>query len=323
MPQGAITILVIVLLFPDPRRPHTPLSWPQRLLRLDPLGTLLFTPSIVTLLLALQQGGSAHPWASARILSLLAASAALLALFAYLQHRLGDRATVPTRIVRQRNVWAAGLFALCLGAAFILSVYFLPLWFQAVRGASAVASGLANLPLLIAVVAASLAAGGLVTLWGHYAPFMLASTVLASVGYGLCTTLGPRSPPAAWVGFQLVAGAGVGLGLQQPLMAVQAVLPLRDVPTGTALAVFLQTLGGAVSVAVGQAVFSNTVADADSALEAGPGLGIGVEAEMVGVYNGGITRAFWVCAVAAAMTVFGSTLVQWRSVKPGRASSCA
>lgn len=207
-------------------------------------------------------------------------------------------------------------------------MYFLPLWFQAVRGSSAVASGLSNLPLLISVVAVSLAAGGLVTLWGHYAPFMLLSTLLMSLGYGLSTTLGPDSPAAAWVGFQLLAGAGVGAGLQQPLMAVQAVLPLRDVPTGTAIVVFLQTLGGAVSVSAGQAVFSNTVlrsagdipgVDAKGMLETGGE----VRGAMVGVYNAGITRAFWVCAFAAAGTVVGSGLVQWKSVKAKRAPGCA
>lgn len=324
--QGAITILVILLLFPDPHRPRTPLPWAQRLARLDPIGTLLFTPSIVTLLLALQQGGSSHPWTSPRIISLLSASAVLLLLFLYLQHRLGEHATVPPRVFRQRNVWSAGVFALCLGAAFILSTYFFPLWFQAVRGASAVDSGLSNLPLLIAVVAVSLAAGALVTLWGHYAPFMLLSTLLMSVGYGLSSTLRPDSGPAAWIGYQLLAGAGVGFGLQQPLMAVQAVLPLRDVPTGTAVVVFLQTLGGAVSVSAGQAVFSNTVLrapgmDAGGVLDVGVGMAR-VSGELVGVYNEGITRAFWVCAAAAAATVFGSGFVQWRSVKGAR-EACA
>lgn len=320
--QGAITILVILLLFPDPHRPRTPLTLPQRLQRLDPLGTLLFTPSILTLLLALQQGGTTHPWTSTPILSLLSASSLLLLSFLYLQHRLGDNATVPPRIFRQRNVWTAGLFALFLGAAFILSQYFLPLWFQAVKGASAVSSGLCNLPLLISVVVVSLVAGGLVTLWGHYAPFMLLSTLLMSLGYGLSTTLTPGSSAAAWVGYQLLAGAGVGAGLQQPLMAAQAVLPLRDVPTGTAIVVFLQTLGGAVSVSAGQAVFSNSLGGAPGAdlLDVGGGR---VDGDKAGAYNTGITRAFWVCAFAAAGTVFGSGLVQWRSLKTKRASSCA
>lgn len=251
-------------------------------------------------------------------------------LFLFLQRRLGDRATVPPRVFLRRNVWAAGVFALFLGAAFILSTYFLPLWFQAVKGSSAVDSGLSNLPLLISVVFVSLAAGALVTLWGHYAPFMLLSTLFMSVGYGMISTFKPDTPPAAWVGYQLIAGAGVGLGLQQPLMAVQAVLPLPDVPTGTAIVVFLQTLGGAVSVSVGQAVFSAAVVsgaekvlhglDPQEVLHMGAaglrgGLG-GEEMEvLVGVFNEGIGRVFWVCAGAAAATGVGSGLVRWRSVK--------
>ncbi|SPN96573.1 related to DHA14-like major facilitator; ABC transporter [Cephalotrichum gorgonifer] len=336
LPIGAITILVILLFFPDPHRPSNPLIWPQRLRNMDPIGTLLFTPSIALLLLALQQGGSpTRPWTSPPILSLVAASLALMLLFIYLQLRLADSATVPPRILSQRNVWAAGVFALFLGAAFILSTYFLPLWFQAVKGSTAVLSGLRTLPLLISVVAVSLVAGALVTLWGHYAPFMLLSTLLMSAGYGLLSTLSPSSAPAAWASYQLLAGCGVGLGLQQPLMAVQAVLPLRDVPIGTAIVVFLQTLGGAVSVSVGQAVLSDAVAagilaflpavDPRRVLEVGatrlrdevagdPGALAGLEA----VYSKGVASVFRVCTAAATMTVFGSALVQWRSMKGGR-----
>lgn len=228
---------------------------------------------------------------------------------------------MPPRVFRQRNVWTAGLFALFLGAAFILSMYFLPVWFQKVKGSSAISSGLSNLPLLISVVVVSLVAGGLVTYWGHYAPFMLLSTLLMSLGYGLSTTLKPDSPPAAWIGYQLLAGAGVGAGLQQPLMAVQAVLPLRDVPTGTAIVVFLQTLGGAVSVSAGQAVFNSFLHSAEGAdAKDVPEMGAKVDP---GVWNGGITRAFWVCAFAAAGTVLGSGLVQWQSVKGKKKLSCA
>ncbi|CAI4216987.1 unnamed protein product [Parascedosporium putredinis] len=143
-----------------------------------------------------------------------------------------------------RNVYSSALYNFHLGAAFLLSVYFLPLWFQAVKGASAVSSGLYNLPLLIAVVVFSLGAGWLVTRWGYYAPFMLSGSLAMALGYGLISTFKPDTPPVQWIGYQLLAGTGVGLGLQQPLVAVQAVLPLADVPTGTAIVAGNRRVGG-------------------------------------------------------------------------------
>jgi hypothetical protein len=54
-----------------------------------------------------------------------------------------------------------------------------------------------------------------------------------------------------------MASVGVGLGLQQPLIAVQTVLPIDLIPVGTAVVVFAQTLRGAVCVAIAQSVFQN------------------------------------------------------------------
>lgn len=336
LPIG-ITTMVIIACFLPPLRPATTIEKKEHRLLIekikefDPIGTVLFMPSIICLLLALQWGGTTYAWHDARIIALFALFGVLFAAFSFVQYRLpANMATVPIHIIRKRTVWASVLFIFAAGAAFTSCLYFLPIWFQAVKGVSAVSSGLMNLPMLISLVLMSLVAGIAVTVFGHYAPFMIAATVLMSVGYGLIATFTPDTKPAMWIGYQVLAGAGMGLGTQQPLMAVQTVLETADIPIGTSVIIFIQTLGGALFVSITENVFTNKLVE--YILQRIPGLdpevvlAVGVTnidsvvpAAMLPAvklaYNDALRQAFLISTVMAAATVVGSALVEWRSVK--------
>lgn len=333
LPVGAVTMVVIFWFFPDPKREPVNNGEPlaQRIMRFDPFGTLVFMPAIISLLLALQWGGTTYEWNNWRIILLFCFFGVLIIAFIYFQFRQGDRATVPPRIVAKRSVWSAGFFIMCLGGAFLGSVYYLPIWFQAVKDASAVGSGIMNLPMLVAVVLLSVVAGGIVTVWGYYTPFMIVGSVLASIGYGLTTLFEPDTSSGKWIGFQILIGAGIGIGFQQPLMAVQTVLDIADVPTGMSLIVFLQTLGGALFVSVAQNIFANKlvtyvgeyvpeIPNPASILAVGatsikdafaPALLPGVKL----AFNDALTQTFVVFTALAAISILGALAVEWRSVK--------
>ena len=289
-------------------------------------------PAVVCLLLALQWGTTSYLWSDGRVVALLAVSGVLLAVFAALQYLQQEDATVPLRVLRQRTVWSCGSYSFCLGGAFFVLCYYIPLWFQAVQGVSAVESGIRNLPMLISVVVASAGAGAAVSWLGHYAPFMVAGTAAMAVGAGLLALFEPATPAAAWIGYQLLFGTGVGLGMQQPLMAVQTVLGLRDVATGTSVINFLQTIGGALFVSGAQAVFADRLVSDLSGSNKIPGLDPAkilasgatnirdvVAPEhvhrVIRSYNYALVGAFLVAAGLAAATAFGAATVEWRSVK--------
>jgi len=79
-------------------------------------------------------------------------------------------------------------------------VYYLPIWFQAVKNVSAYQSGIDSLPLILALVVSSILAGALVRRLGYYVPFMIANSVIMSIGAGLITTLVPSTGHAKWIG---------------------------------------------------------------------------------------------------------------------------
>ncbi|EXA01913.1 major facilitator superfamily domain-containing protein [Fusarium oxysporum f. sp. albedinis] len=330
LPIGAITVVVILFFFPEPVRDIEPATWRVRFWQLDPIGTGIFMPAIVCLLLALQWGGVDYDWDDSVITSLFMLAAFLLILFVYVQYKMDENATVPPRIFKKRTVWAGAFFSFNTGACFLTAMYFLPIWFQAVQGQSPIMSGVRNLPMLLGIVLCAMAAGAAVTAWGYYTPFMIAGSILMAIGFGIITTFEVETSTAKWIGYQLIAGIGVGVGLQQSLIAVQVVCEMVDVPTATALIVFAQTLGGALCVTAGNTVFTNTLINKIN--EHVPGLdpyfviatgatnirSVIREEWLDGVilaYNDALTTSFYVGAGTASATIIGAMLVEWRSVK--------
>ncbi|KAI0468776.1 MFS general substrate transporter [Xylaria cf. heliscus] len=333
LPIGAVTLVVIALFFPDPvkRKPQVQVqeTFMERLMRFDPIGTLIFIPAIVSLLLALQWGGVTYPWNNGRIIGLFVVFGVLILVFLFVQWRQQENATVPPRIFRNRTVMAGSFFAFSIGSAFFLFIYYIPIWFQSVQGVSAVNSGIRNLPMLLSVVVASLVAGGLITAFGYYTPFMIIGTVLAAIGGGLLTTWTPHTNTATWIGYQIIFGIGVGASLQQPLIAVQTVLDIKDVPVGTSVIAFMQTLGGALFVSVGNSVFNNKLAEElvqnvpsvapKDIINTGTTNLHKLPADIVpGVllsYNNALTTAFIVATALAAIAILGAAFMEWKSVK--------
>jgi hypothetical protein len=86
-------------------------------------GTLLFG-AFTCLLLGIQWGGSTYAWDSSRVIGLFVGLGLLLALFIAQQWRLGDQATIPYRILKQRSVLMGSLFICCSqGTSMIVSPF--------------------------------------------------------------------------------------------------------------------------------------------------------------------------------------------------------
>lgn len=231
----------------------------SRVRELDLPGAGLLTAAITFLLLVLQWGGKEYPWNNGRVIGLLVGFVVLIIVFIGMQVWLGEKATLPPRIMGQRTVAAGSVFVTLFGASAYLFMYYLPIFFQSIRGSSAFTSGLQLLPILIGLVISSAVTGGLVTAFGFYTPFLIGSTALFAVGAGLITTYDAAMSDATWIGFQVLAGAGLGAGFQVPQTAVQTVLAQDDIPIGSSTLIFFQTMGGTIFLQVGQAVFQNSL----------------------------------------------------------------
>ncbi|KAF2149693.1 MFS general substrate transporter [Myriangium duriaei CBS 260.36] len=333
LPIGAVTMVIIMFILsaPPPRKAAT--STKEKVLELDPLGTIVFVPAIVCLLLALQWGGSDYPWTSWRVILCLVLFAVLIVTFAAIQILDKDHATIPINVITNRSILAGFIFALGLAGAMLVFAYYVPIWFQAVKGVTAVKSGIDTLPNIIAVVIASNIAGFSVSRLGYYTPYLICSAVLMAIGAGLITTWKVDTYHAAWIGYQVLFGFGQGLGMQQPGTAAQTVLERADVPVGISVMFFAQNLGGAIFISVANNIFGNKLM---SYLEAIPGLTDTIDvarlshagatdlrksvpedqlAAVLVAYNKAVIDAFYVALGTAAMTILPALAMEWKSVK--------
>ncbi|CAG8086237.1 unnamed protein product [Penicillium olsonii] len=330
LPIGGITFFFVLFWFQSPKAILSTKSFKEQMGELDLLGSLFFLPSIICLLLALQWGGSKYPWNNGRIIALFVVFGVLIIAFCAVQVWSKDKATIPPRLIKKRSVWGSVWFSLALGSAFFVFAYYLPIWFQSIKGASATKSGIMNLPTIISVVILSILSGGLTTACGYYTPFMIASPIIMSIGAGLLTTLEVDSGHAKWIGYQAIFGIGIGLGMQQPMIVAQTALKPADVPVGTAMVIFAQTLGGAIFISVAQNVFQNGLItnfakyapeqNAPQLISAGAtmirSLVKGEDLHQVLLaYNAAITETFYVAVAMGALSMIGPIFVEWISVK--------
>ncbi|KAL2266199.1 hypothetical protein VTJ83DRAFT_5551 [Remersonia thermophila] len=329
---GAAMVAIFLVLHIEQKRDD--LTVLQRVLRLDLPGTAMIIPAVVCLLLALQWGGTEHPWNSSVIIGLFVGFAIMLVVFVAIQIWKGDHGTLPPRLFKNRDVVCAMIFAFFFGAAFFPLVYYLSLYFQAVMGDTAVQAGIKLLPMLIAVVITSVLSGGLITLVGYYNPFILPSMALFAVGSGLITTFSLHSPLRVWFGYQVVAGLGVGVGFQTGALVVQNNVSHEWIPQATACVQFFQALGGAIFIAVAQAVFQNGLTDgiAKSAPQLDPMIFIRIGAneipmvlesmnlsnlltEVLTAYLGGLRNSFFITVACACAAFVAAAGLSWKKIQ--------
>lgn len=112
--NAPLGVSVLILIFCSLKLEKTdgqiPNSLRNKLHSLDPMGIGLLLGAVCCLLLVLQQGGTLWPWNSAKIIGLLAGFSILSIAFGFVQRRLGERATISVRILRDRTVLSGSLF---------------------------------------------------------------------------------------------------------------------------------------------------------------------------------------------------------------------
>ncbi|KAJ5733723.1 MFS general substrate transporter, partial [Penicillium malachiteum] len=252
----------------------------SKLACVDFIGCTLFLGAVCCLLLALQWGGQTKPWSSVTIIGLFVGTVALITLFAYVQWQRDENALIPLRVLRKRNVLTSAMVLFFLGGAIYLFSYYLPFYFEAVRGISAVTSGVNFIPLMLSQMVSLVIIGAVVKECGHYVsdkrhqmnvskndgyltrlqvPFILFGNLVAIVGAALLTQLDLHTATIKWAAYFVVTGIGLGMAMQLPYTAIHITLSAEDLPTGNAIAVLFYQLGGAISISMGQTVVLCTI----------------------------------------------------------------
>jgi EmrB/QacA subfamily drug resistance transporter len=283
VPIGAAGLLLAPRVVPESR-----LQGARR--RFDPLGAVSVTGGLLLLVYTISKAPQAG-WGSARTITLLAVSAALLVAFVVIEARTAAP-LMPLRIFRLRTVAVANAVGLLLGGSFFAFIFIGTLYMQQVLGYSALQAGTAWL-------AAS-----------------LTSVALAGVAQKLVTTI--STGPVLALGMAMIGG-GIVWATQVPVHGhfwTALAGPFFVTGAGTAFAFIPVSIGGLAGVAEHQAGLASGLLNTSQQLGGAVGTAIAstVAATRLGTLlgehkpanvalTGGFHWALWVCGAIALLAL--------------------
>lgn len=130
---------------------------------MDLFGLVLLWPAAIMFFLALQWGGVQYEWTSATVIGLFVGAAVTFLLFLWWEHHYGDNALLPFAMLRTRVIYSASATMFFFMGAMLTAYYYLPIYFQAVKGDAPLMSGVHILPSVVSQVLVTMSTGTLST----------------------------------------------------------------------------------------------------------------------------------------------------------------
>lgn len=257
---------VLLLLFLDVHNPRTKLG--EGVMAVDWFGTLSILAVTLLLLLGLDFGGATFPWDSPKVICLIVFGTLMIGFFLFSEKRLAKYPLMPLSVFKNWSNNAAFLLTFAHGMVSIGTEYYLPLYFQSVKQASPLRSGILILPMTVTEAAVDIMVGILIHRTGRYREITWAGVTLMTLGTGLYINFRTDTSVARIVGFEIIGGIGTALLFQAPLIAIQNTVSQADTATATATLGFIRNLATSLSIVLGGVVFQNSMAARQSSLAA-------------------------------------------------------
>ena len=228
--------------------------------KVDYLGATLIAAGVSVILIWVSFVDNSFGWLSWETAAMVGAGLVLLALAVWVEARVAEP-VVPLPIVRQRTTALAILGSLAVGMAMFGGAVFLGQYFQIGRGYSPTEAGLLMIPMMFGILISSTIAGRMITKSGRIKPYVVAGTLILVVGFGGLSMLDHDTPLWYVGGAMALVGIGVGLSMQNLVLAVQNTVSLKDIGAASSTVAFFRSLGGTIGVSVLGAVLARRVSD--------------------------------------------------------------
>jgi EmrB/QacA subfamily drug resistance transporter len=319
--------LAVVALVLIQRTLHLPVV--RRQVSIDYLGAALLAAGVCDLLIWITLAGNDFAWASGTSFTLAGIGVVLLALAVVVEMRVAEP-IIPLRLFRDRTTTLATLGSIAVGVAMFGGAVFLGQYFQIARGYSPTAAGLLSLPMVAGSMVSATVSGQLISRTGRWKVYLVVGAVLLTAGFGLLATTDHETSMVLIGVYLLVLGLGLGMTMQNLVLAVQNTVAVTDLGAASSTVSFFRSLGGTVGVSVLGAILASRVTDltarglAEAGIDVGQGGGSGAEVGIgqlnsvppevgsiiAAAYGDATATIFLVAAVLAALSVLAVVLIR-------------
>ncbi|KAA8911480.1 major facilitator superfamily domain-containing protein [Sphaerosporella brunnea] len=225
--------------------------------RVDWLGAVLFVASTTAILIPISWGGVMYPWDHWRTLVPLILGFFGMGTFVAWEVYGAREPLITLRVFMNRTA-AVSYFGTVMHGIILWSVlYYLPLYFEAVKNMSPIMAGVSVFPETFTVAPASIVVGIVVSITGRFRWAVWTGWTLTTTGMGLMYLLDVQTKTVAWIFLNLVGGLGTGMLFPSMAFAIQASASNEDTATAVAMFSFLRAFGQSFGVAIGGVIFQN------------------------------------------------------------------
>ncbi|CAG9990396.1 unnamed protein product [Clonostachys byssicola] len=254
IPFAAI-VLVLIPMFLRLSKP--PGSVIDKLRQFDWLGSFVFVGAATCTLMPLTWGGVQYEWDQWQTLFPLLLGIIVLFAFGIYESYVPKEPIMTMSLLRSYEMLYSLLSGIINAAIVYGSLYFLPLYFEAVQGYSPIISGVALFPATFTLAPMSMVAGTVISKRGEYRWVTWFGWILSTIGLGVMTLLDVDTTIAEW--FFLTIFMGIGQGLLYTSLAIinQAAAPDKLMSHAISMFIFSRMLGQALGVALSGLIFQN------------------------------------------------------------------
>ena len=216
--------------------------------RLDVPGLLLIAPGISAVLLGLAGAGTAAGFAHPGVLIPLVAGVALLAAFTGYALR-SSHPLVEVRLLARRPVASASAVLFFSGFALYGALLLLPLYYQDVRGTTALAAGVMLVPQGIGTLVSRTVVGPNIDRFGPRVIALAGFAIVAAATVPFALA-GPHTSEWLLAVWMVIRGFGLGAVVLPVIVAAYIGLDNHQIPHSSVLTRTAQQIGGSFGTAV-------------------------------------------------------------------------
>ncbi|WP_459309783.1 MFS transporter [Pseudarthrobacter sp. MDT1-22] len=234
----------------------------KRHVKIDWLGSILLTSGVSLLPIWVSFAGNPayYDWVSWQSAAMVGGGVVLLALLVLVESKV-EQPIIPLKIISERTTALAIIASVAVGIAMFGSTTFLGQYFQVARGATPTEAGLLTLPMIAGNLTGSVVSGLLISRTGKWKGYLIGGSTLLIGGLGLAGTMDHTTELWQAGIFTAILGVGLGMLMQNLVLAVQNTVRASDIGSASASVAFFRSVGGAIGVSVLGAVLSSRVSE--------------------------------------------------------------